>query len=98
MATSIPKAWRSISRTATSSPAAFYNILEERSAAGREHAWSAAQVGWKPVIGTGRLTLGASLFDFNSVQHRNPFYRLPAGNGNTTTTVAAIAWRQRPAW
>ena len=48
------------------------------------------QVGWRPVIGTSRLTLGASYFDSTACSGRNTFFTLPAGaNGNTTTTVAA---------
>ncbi len=67
----------------------FYNILEERSAAG-ESTLFGGQLGWKPAIGPGRLTLAASFFDFNSVQHRNPFFNA-ASNGNSTTTVGCFA-------
>jgi hypothetical protein len=65
----------------------FYNILEERSTLG-ESSMFGGQVGWKQPIGTASLTLGASYFDFNSVQHRNPFYS--GSNGNTTTTVGCF--------
>jgi hypothetical protein len=67
----------------------FYNVLEERSAAG-ESSLFGGQLGWKPTIGAGRLTLGASFFDLNSVQHRNPFFNA-ASNGNSTTTVGCFA-------
>jgi len=66
----------------------FYNILEERSAAG-ESTLFGGQVGWKQAIGAASFTLGASLFDFNSVQHRNPFFN-SSSNGNTTTTVGCF--------
>jgi len=67
----------------------FYNILEERSAAG-ESTLFGSQLGWKPTIGAGRLTLAASFFDFNSVQHRNAFFNA-ASNGNSTTTLDCFA-------
>jgi hypothetical protein len=67
----------------------FYNILEERGAAG-ESTMFGGQVGWKPALGAGRLTLAASFFDLNSVQHRNPFFNA-ASNGNSTTTVGCFA-------
>jgi hypothetical protein len=68
---------------------AFYNILEERAAAG-ESTMAGGQFGWRPTIGSGRLTLGASFFALNSVKGRNTFFTLPNGsNGNTTTSVAA---------
>ncbi|HXC60648.1 MAG TPA: putative porin [Steroidobacteraceae bacterium] len=67
----------------------FYNILEERAAAG-ESTMFGGQLGWKPALGPGRLTLAASFFDLNSVQHRNPFFNA-ASNGNTTTTVGCFA-------
>jgi hypothetical protein len=67
----------------------FYNILEERSAAA-ESTLFGGQVGWKPAVGAGRLTIGASFFDLNSVQHRNPFFNA-ASNGNSTTTVGCFA-------
>jgi len=67
----------------------FYNILEERSTAG-ESTMFGGQIGWKPVVGPGRLTLAVSGFDFNSVQHRNPFFNA-ASNGNSTTTVGCFA-------
>jgi hypothetical protein len=67
----------------------FYNILEERGLAG-ESTMAGGQVGWRPVFGSNRVTLGASLFALNSVQRRNTFFTLPNGpNGNTTTSVAA---------
>jgi len=68
---------------------AFYNILEERAQAG-ESTMAGGQMGWRPVIGNSKLTLGASFFALNSVQGRNTFFTLPAGsNGNTITSVAA---------
>jgi hypothetical protein len=67
---------------------ATYNILEERSALG-ESTLTAGQLGWKPALGPGRLTLAAGYFDFHSVQHRNPFYN-NSSNGNTTTTTGCI--------
>ncbi len=66
----------------------FFTNLEERSATG-ESTLFGGQVGWKQAIGTASLTLGASLFDFNSVQHRNPFFG-GSSNGNTTTTVGCF--------
>lgn len=66
----------------------FFTNLEERSATG-ESTLFGGQVGWKHAIGTASLTLGASLFDFNSVQHRNPFFG-GSSNGNTTTTVGCF--------
>jgi hypothetical protein len=67
----------------------FYNVLEERSAAG-ESTMVGGQFGWKPMVGAGRLTLGASVFDLNSVQNRNPFFNASA-NGNTTKTTGCRA-------
>ena len=66
----------------------FYTILEERSALG-ESTLFGGQLGWKQEIGAATVTLGASLFDFNSVQHRNAFYG-GSSNGNTTTTVGCF--------
>lgn len=66
----------------------FFTNLEERSATG-ESTLFGGQVGWKQAIGTASLTLGASLFDFNSVQHRNTFFG-GSSNGNTTTTVGCF--------
>jgi hypothetical protein len=66
----------------------FYKLLEERGALG-ESTMAGGQFGWKPAIGTGRLTLGASYFDLNSVQNRNPFYA-GSSNGNVTKTTGCI--------
>jgi hypothetical protein len=73
----------------------FYNILEERNtvsatnlAASGETTMAGGQFGWKPTIGTGRLTLGVSYFDLNSAQHRSPYYS--GSNGNTTTNTGCI--------
>ncbi len=65
----------------------FYNILEERSAAG-ESTMTGGQVGWKPMVGSGRLTLGASYFDMHSVQNRAPAFS--AANGNTTRNTGCF--------
>jgi hypothetical protein len=65
----------------------FYNILEERSAAG-ESTMTGAQIGWKPMVGAGRLTLGASYFDAHSVQNRAPAFS--AANGNTTKNTGCL--------
>jgi hypothetical protein len=65
----------------------FYNILEERSAAG-ESTMTGGQVGWKPMVGSGRLTLGASYFDMHSVQFRAPAFS--AANGNTTRNTGCF--------
>jgi hypothetical protein len=66
----------------------FYNILEERSAVG-ESTLFGGQLGWKQALGAASMTLGATYFDFNSVQHRNPFFG-GSSNGNTTTTVGCF--------
>jgi hypothetical protein len=74
----------------------FYNVLEERNTVGTgagiqtsgESSMGGLQVGWRPLIGPGRLTLGAGYFDANSVQHRVPVYS--ASNGNTTTNVGCF--------
>lgn len=66
----------------------FYNQLEERSAVG-ESTLFGGQLGWKQPVGAATVTVGASYFDFNSVQHRNPFYA-GSSNGNTTTTVGCF--------
>jgi hypothetical protein len=66
----------------------FYNILEERSTLG-ESSLFGGQLGWKQPVGVATVTLGASYFDFNSVQHRNPFFG-GSSNGNTTTTVGCF--------
>ena len=50
MVTSIPKAWPSTSRHGDFFASTFYNILEERSAAG-ESTMIGGQVGWKPMVG-----------------------------------------------
>jgi Putative porin len=66
----------------------FYTTLEERSSLG-ESTLFGGQLGWKQPIGAATVTVGASLFDFNSVQHRNPFFG-GSSNGNTTTTVGCF--------
>jgi hypothetical protein len=66
----------------------FYNILEERSTAG-ESTMGGVQLGWKPLIGPGRLTLAAGYFDANSVQNRAPVY--VGANGNTTKNTGCFA-------
>jgi hypothetical protein len=66
----------------------FYNLLEERSAAA-ESTMFGGQLGWRPTVGAGRLTVGASYFAFNGVQGRNPFYNA-SSNGNTTRTTGCI--------
>jgi hypothetical protein len=66
----------------------FYNHLEERRAAG-DSSMFGGQVGWKATVGRGQLTLAAGVFDFNSVQHRNPFFENSA-KGNTTTATGCI--------
>jgi Putative porin len=66
----------------------FYNILEERSTVG-ESTLFGGQLGWKQAFGTASVTVGASYFDYNSVQHRNPFFNA-SSNGNTTTTVGCF--------
>jgi hypothetical protein len=48
-----------------------------------------AQLGWKPLIGPGRLTLAAGYFDANSVQNRAPVY--VSANGNTTKNTGCFA-------
>lgn len=67
---------------------ATYNIIEERSAQG-ESTLTAAQLGWRPALGAGRLTLAAGYFDFHGVRGRAPFHD---GNpyGNTTATTDCI--------
>lgn len=65
---------------------AFYNILEEH-AADNDSALFGGQVGWRPVVGASRLTLGAGYYDYVNVQGRNPFFGGP--NGNTVVTGAA---------
>jgi Putative porin len=66
----------------------FYNILEERSTLG-ESTLFGGQLGWKQALGAASVTLGAGYFDYNSVQHRNPFFNA-SSNGNTTTTVGCF--------
>jgi hypothetical protein len=72
----------------------FYNVLEERNtlgtppAAAGESTMGGFQVGWKPLLGPGRLTLAAGYFDVNSVQNRVPVYS--AANGNTTKNTGCI--------
>jgi hypothetical protein len=63
----------------------FYNILEER-AADQGSALIGGQVGWRPVAGESRFTLGAGYYNFTNVQGRDPFYNGP--NGNTVTSAA----------
>jgi hypothetical protein len=74
----------------------YYNLLEERNTisstnltASGDSTMFGGQVGWKPTLGPGRLTLGASYFDLNSVQGRAPVYT--GANGNTTTGTGCIA-------
>jgi hypothetical protein len=72
----------------------FYNILEERNTvagsaqASGESSMGGLQVGWKPLIGPGRLTLAAGYFDVNSVQNRTPVY--VGANGNTTKNTGCF--------
>jgi len=73
----------------------FYNVLEERATvsqtnltASGESTMGGMQVGWKPMVGPGRLTIGASYFDANSVQNRAPSYS--SANGNTTKNTGCI--------
>lgn len=66
----------------------WYHLLEERAAAG-ETSMFGGQVGIKPALGPGTLTLAAAYFDLNSGQHRNPFYN-NSSNGNSTTTVGCF--------
>jgi hypothetical protein len=72
----------------------FYNLLEERNTvagtaqASGESTMGGLQVGWKPMIGPGRLTLAASYFDVNSVQNRAPVYA--GANGNTTKNTGCF--------
>jgi Putative porin len=72
-----------------------YNILKERTtvsatnlAASGESTMLGGQFGWRPVIGSGRLTLAAGVFDMNSVQGRLPVFS--AANGNTTRNTGCI--------
>ena len=74
----------------------FYNVLKERNtvsatnlAASGESTMVGGQFGWKPMIGAGRLTLGVSVFDMNSVQNRAPAFS--AANGNSTKTTGCFA-------
>jgi hypothetical protein len=62
---------------------AWYQILQERAAA-PESKLGGVQLGWKPALGPGKLTVAAGWFDFMDVRLRAPFH---AGNayGNTTT-------------
>lgn len=66
----------------------FWNQIEERAASG-ESTLGGGQIGWKPALGPGRLTIAAGYFDFNSVRRRNPFHAGGA-NGNTTVTTGCI--------
>ncbi|MEO6185043.1 MAG: putative porin [Steroidobacteraceae bacterium] len=73
----------------------FYNVLKERNtvsatnlAASGESTMVGGQFGWKPTIGTGRLTLGVSVFDVNSVRNRAPAFS--AANGNSTKTTGCF--------
>lgn len=61
----------------------FYNALTERASEG-ESALAGAQLGWKPALGAGRLTLAAAYFDFQGVRGRDPFH---AGDANGNTTI-----------
>jgi hypothetical protein len=66
----------------------WYQILQERSAAA-ESKLGGLQLGWKPEVGPGKLTLAAGLFDFMDVRRRAPFH---AGNayGNSTTGTGCL--------
>jgi hypothetical protein len=73
----------------------YYNVLKERNtvsatnlAASGESTMVGGQFGWKPMVGAGRLTLAAGVFDLNSVQGRAPVFS--AANGNTTKNVGCI--------
>jgi hypothetical protein len=66
----------------------WYHQLEERSTSG-ETSMFGGQVGIRPALGPGQLTMAVGYFDLNSVQHRNPFYNA-SSNGNTTTTVGCF--------
>jgi len=66
----------------------WYHQLEERATTGESTSFG-GQVGLKPTLGPGQLTLAVGYFDFNSVQHRNPFYNA-SSNGNTTTTAGCF--------
>jgi hypothetical protein len=73
---------------------AFYNVLEERAGSltgpSAESNLTGGQIGARGAFGSAsKWTLGASLFDFNAVKGRNPFYNA-SSNGNTTTTTAAL--------
>lgn len=62
---------------------AWYQIVQERASAS-ESKLGGVQLGWKPALGPGKLTVAAGLFDFMDVRLRAPFH---GGNayGNTTT-------------
>lgn len=64
----------------------FYNALEER-AVGEDTALIGGQAGWRPLLGAGRLTVGAGYYDLIHAQGHAPFFAGP--NGNTVTLAAA---------
>lgn len=68
---------------------AFHYFIDERADAS-ESTLQGGQLGWKPAIGNGKLTLAAGYFDFHRVQGRNPFHG-DSAFGNTTTTVGCQA-------
>jgi hypothetical protein len=51
---------------------AWYQILQER-AAGPGSKLGGVQLGWKPALGAGKLTLAAGMFQFMDVRLRAPF-------------------------
>jgi hypothetical protein len=67
---------------------AWYQILQER-AAGPGSKLGGVQLGWKPALGAGKLTLAAGMFQFMDVRLRAPFH---AGNayGNSTTGTGCL--------
>jgi hypothetical protein len=67
---------------------AWYQILQERAAA-TESKLGGVQLGWKPALGPGKLTLAGGLFNFMDVRLRAPFH---AGNayGNSTTGTGCL--------
>ena len=73
---------------------AFYNDVIERGTAADTNMLG-AQLGWRsnPALKT-RFTVGASYFDHGATQGYNPFQdNSVAGNGNTTTSSAAVCRR-----
>ncbi len=68
---------------------AFHHVLDE-SATASETTLRGGQVGWKPRLAGGTLTVAAGYFDFRRVRQRAPFH---AGhpNGNSTTEGGCAA-------